>query len=144
MTRILAAGTFDHLHKGHKHYLEMASKLGDELYVVVARDSNVIKIKNIEPTHNQEERKKAVENLPYVTEAIIGNKGDLYKIIEELKPDIIAMGYDQAPGKAVLEKELKSRGLTAKIIRFSDDQALEPTKFKSSVLRKSEKQHHNL
>jgi FAD synthetase len=41
MVRILATGTFDILHPGHLRYLSEAKELGDELYVIVARDSMV-------------------------------------------------------------------------------------------------------
>ena len=39
--RIVATGTFDILHPGHLFYLEESKKLGDELFVIVARDANV-------------------------------------------------------------------------------------------------------
>ncbi len=41
MVRVLATGTFDILHPGHLRYLSEAKALGDELYVIVARDSMV-------------------------------------------------------------------------------------------------------
>ncbi|MEE9489142.1 MAG: adenylyltransferase/cytidyltransferase family protein, partial [Thermoplasmata archaeon] len=46
MVRVMASGVFDLLHTGHLHYLEEAKKLGDELIVVVARDSTVRKEKH--------------------------------------------------------------------------------------------------
>jgi cytidyltransferase-like protein len=39
--RVVATGTFDILHPGHIYYLEESRKLGDELWVIVARDANV-------------------------------------------------------------------------------------------------------
>ena len=39
--RVVATGTFDLLHPGHLYYLEESKKLGDELWVIVARDANV-------------------------------------------------------------------------------------------------------
>ncbi|MDL5503512.1 MAG: adenylyltransferase/cytidyltransferase family protein, partial [Candidatus Methanoperedens sp.] len=41
MVRVLATGTFDILHPGHLLYLSKARALGDELYVIVARDSMI-------------------------------------------------------------------------------------------------------
>jgi FAD synthetase len=41
LTRVLATGTFDLLHPGHVYFLTQARALGDELFVIVARDSNV-------------------------------------------------------------------------------------------------------
>jgi len=48
----------------------------------------------------------------------------MYKVVEELRPDIIAIGYDQTFDEKVLEDELKKRGLNVKVVRmshFSDD-----------------------
>ncbi|MCJ7794379.1 MAG: adenylyltransferase/cytidyltransferase family protein, partial [Methanoregulaceae archaeon] len=41
MKRVVATGTFDLLHPGHLYYLEQSKKLGDELFVIVARNTNV-------------------------------------------------------------------------------------------------------
>jgi Glycerol-3-phosphate cytidylyltransferase (EC 2.7.7.39) len=41
VVRVLATGTFDILHPGHLLYLEEARALGDELYVIVAREKNI-------------------------------------------------------------------------------------------------------
>ena len=41
LTRVLATGTFDLLHPGHVYFLTQARAMGDELFVIVARDSNV-------------------------------------------------------------------------------------------------------
>lgn len=41
MIRVVATGTFDILHPGHLWYLEQSAALGDELYVIVARDVNI-------------------------------------------------------------------------------------------------------
>ena len=43
MIRVMATGVFDIIHLGHIHYLTESKKLGDELVVVVARDSTAIK-----------------------------------------------------------------------------------------------------
>jgi len=40
-TRVVATGTFDILHSGHVLYLCKARALGDELWVIVARESTI-------------------------------------------------------------------------------------------------------
>lgn len=43
--KVMAFGTFDLFHPGHQYYLSEASKSGDELIVVIARDLRVEHIK---------------------------------------------------------------------------------------------------
>lgn len=114
MARVMASGVFDLLHIGHLYYLEEAKKYGDELIVVVACDETVRKKKH-EPIMPAEERRKLVEALKPVDKAVIGYEDDFLRIVEEIKPDIIALGYDQH--FEGLEEKLKERGIKAKIVR---------------------------
>lgn len=115
----MATGVFDLIHLGHVHYLEEAKRLGDELVVVVARDSTVRREKH-EPITPEEFRRHLVESLKPVDKAILGGEGDMYQVVEELKPDIIALGYDQFHDAEKIEKELKERGLDAKVVRLTE------------------------
>ena len=114
MARVMASGVFDLLHIGHLYYLEEAKKYGDELIVVVACDETVRKKKH-EPIMPAEERRKLVESLKPVDKAVIGYEDDFLRIVEEIKPDIIALGYDQH--FEGLEEMLKKRGIKVKIVR---------------------------
>src|SRR3989338_11029882 len=92
---VLAFGTFDLLHPGHISYLRQAKALGKRLVVVIATDSNVEKIKGKRPLNSQEARKELVEALKIVDEALIGFEDDMIKSVEKVKPEIVALGYDQ-------------------------------------------------
>jgi FAD synthetase len=121
LTRILATGTFDLLHPGHIYFLTQARVLGDELFVIVARDSNVThKPKPIVP---EEQRLEMVSALEIVDKALLGSEKDMFEPLKQIKPDIIALGYDQRFDAEILEKELIKRELPAKVIRvpFSKD-----------------------
>jgi len=118
MVRVMASGVFDLLHSGHLHFLEEARKLGDELVVVVATDKTVRERKH-EPITGQDMRLKMVSALRPVDMAVLGKEGDMFEIVAELKPDIIALGFDQAHDEAFIEKELAQRGLGAKVIRLA-------------------------
>lgn len=131
--KVLAFGTFDIFHPGHEHYLQEAGRLGDELYVVVARDETVQKVKGRLPHNNEERRLENIRSLPYVAFATLGYPGDKYRIIEELKPDILAIGYDQTSFVEGLAEKLAARGLNPKIVRFT--RGHEPEKYKSSKMR---------
>jgi FAD synthetase len=94
--RVLCCGTFDHLHPGHEAFLRQAAALGDELYVVVARDENVVRFKGRPPEQGEEDRRRAVESLGLARQVRLGNPGaDLLQVVAEIAPDIIALGYDQ-------------------------------------------------
>ena len=102
MTTVMAQGTFDLLHPGHIKYLEKSSSLGDELVVVIARDSRVEDRKNLAFT--EEERKEILQGLEAVDKAILGSEGDIYSTVKEVDPDIITIGYDQDHSKNKVKK----------------------------------------
>jgi FAD synthetase len=117
MVTVMATGTFDLLHMGHIYYLREAKKLGDRLIVVVATDSTVRKLKH-EPITPQETRVCLIKELKMVDEAYLGHEDDMYAIVEEIKPDIIALGFDQIHDEATIKNELKKRKLHAKVVRL--------------------------
>lgn len=125
-------GTFDALHPGHEDYFRQAREHGDHLVVVVARDTTVVDVKGDLPSMNEEARLMAVQNHPLVDEAVLGNPDDKYRIIEEVQPDIICLGYDQETFTDTLDVELTRRGLAANVMRC---EAYFPDTFKSSLLR---------
>ncbi len=94
MKKVLVFGTFDVFHKGHEYFLKESKKYGDKLLVVIARDETVKKVKGKNPKNNENKRKKVVEDSGLVDKAVLGYKDDRYKIIEELKPGVICLGYD--------------------------------------------------
>jgi len=116
LTRILATGTFDLLHPGHIYFLTQARALGDELFVIVARDSNVThKPKPIVP---EEQRLEMVSALGIVDKALLGSEKDMFEPLKHIRPDIIALGYDQRFNAENLEEELAKRGLPANVVRI--------------------------
>ncbi len=118
----MASGVFDILHPGHVFFLEEAKKLGDELVVVVARDSTARKLKH-QPIMNEEIRAKMVAALKPVDIVVLGHEDDMFKTVEEIKPDIIALGYDQVFNENYIIGECLKRGLNIKVVRlqkFSD------------------------
>lgn len=123
MVRVMASGVFDILHLGHLHYLNESKKLGDELIVVIATDNTVRKLKH-EPITNENTRLELVKSLKPVDSVVLGNEGDMYKIVEEIKPDIITLGYDQEHDEKKIKQELTDRNIDAKVVRlpkFADD-----------------------
>lgn len=119
MVKVMATGTFDLLHPGHIYYLKEAKKLGDTLAVVVATDATVRKLKH-EPVNPEEIRLNLIKELKIVDKAYLGHEDDMYEIVEEIKPDIIALGFDQIHDENKIKSELKKRKINAKIVRLSE------------------------
>lgn len=122
---VLASGTFDLLHLGHVRFLEEAKKSGGEnaeLVVIVARDSTVKARKGKKPIMPEDQRRALVESLSVVDEAILGWEDfSIEKVIERIKPDIIAVGHDQDGIEKEVQKAIKEKKISieiAKIGRF--------------------------
>ena len=132
MKKVLVFGTFDIFHPGHDFFLKKAKSYGNELYIVVSRDSTVKEVKSRLPVNTENKRVEVLNTLSYVNNVRLGYKGDKYKIIEEIRPDLICLGYDQNVFTQNLEEELLKRGLKVKIIRI---EAFKPEIYKSSNIR---------
>ena len=122
---VLASGTFDLLHLGHVRFLEEAKKSGGknaELIVIVARDSTVKARKGKKTIMPEDQRRALVESLKVVDEAILGWEDfSIDKVIEKIKPDVIAVGHDQDEIEREVMKAIKEKRINievAKIGRF--------------------------
>ena len=134
MTKVLVFGTFDGLHEGHKNFFKQAKEFGSHLIVVVGRDSTILKTKGRLPKFGEQERLKAVQDCGLVDEARLGNENmSPYVVIEEIKPDIICLGYDQTHFTEKLAVALKVMGMEK--VNVERLKAFEPEKYKSSLLR---------
>jgi len=127
--RVVCAGTFDHLHPGHLNFLEQAAALGDELIVIIARDETVKRIKGIAPEHDENCRRMNVTSTGIPARVVLGYlQNDLFSILNELLPEIVAIGYDQR----VSEEEIKARFPSCSVVRLKP---FHPERFKSSFYR---------
>lgn len=119
---VLASGTFDLLHLGHVKYLEEAKKAGGrhaKLVVIVARDKTVQRRKGAKPVMPEEHRRALVESLKVVDEAILGYEDfDIGMVIEKLKPDVIAVGYDQEGIEQQVRRAVAQRNLPVKVVKI--------------------------
>ena len=115
---VLAGGVFDIIHPGHIHTLTAAKALGDVLVVAIATDKTAQKMKKMTPLHNQELRCELVSSLSMVDEAIIGHEEDIFETVKEVKPDIIALGYDQIHQEKSISDGCKRISLDVEIVRL--------------------------
>lgn len=133
---VLTFWAFDLLHLGHEHYLSNAKKYWDFLITIVGTDKNIEKLKGKAPDHSQEERKKTLESVEISDKVIIWNEDNPMKWIDTYRPLSICLWYDQAWFADKIESYLKENNIVSNIIRLW---ALEPGKFKSSILKKLRK-----
>jgi len=117
--KILVAGTFEILHPGHIELFKRAWEKG-RVYVIVSRDTNAEKFKKRPIVVPEEQRRRVVEAIRYVHRAVLGDKDDLLKPVEEIKPDIILLGPDQGVSEEWLRKELEKRGVNARVERLEE------------------------
>ena len=119
---VLAGGVYDILHLGHLAVLTEAKTHGDALVVVVATDVTVETLKGRRPVFPEEDRRALVESLKPVDAAILGYEdvGMGYEqVIDEVKPDVIALGYDQDTLARTVTELVKRKGMKIEIVRLS-------------------------
>jgi FAD synthetase len=119
---VVASGTFDLLHFGHVRFLEEAKRTGGEdakLVVIVARDSTVMNRKAERPVMSEDQRRALVEALEVVDEAILGFEDfSIGRVIERIRPDVIAVGHDQEGIEREVRKAVTQKGLDIKVVRI--------------------------
>jgi cytidyltransferase-like protein len=138
---VVVAGTFDGLHAGHLHLFSFArrkaatlekklKRKGVKLQVIIARDSNVLRIKGSRPLHDETERAGLVSSLRQVDGVVLGHPTNFMESLKKIKPDMVVLGYDQAPG---MEQRLLESGYKT----FARATAYKGHKLKSSKLKKN-------
>ncbi len=142
-TVVLASGVFDLLHLGHVKFLEEAKKAGGsnaKLFVIIARDSTVEKTKGRKPVMPENQRLSLVESLKVVDDAALGLEDfDIGNVIENIKPDVVALGYDQLDMENLVKKYVAMHNLKTKIVRvgkFEADDLDSSSKIRKKIVEK--------
>ena len=140
---VLASGVFDLLHLGHVRFLEDAKKAGGpdaKLIVIIAKDSTAEKLKGRKPIMSEDQRRALVESLRVVDEAVLGYEGlDIGEVLEEIKPDVIALGYDQSEMEQEVKEYLLKHKLGVSIVRigkYGENTLDSSTKIKQKIIDK--------
>ena len=138
---VLAGGVFDIIHPGHINTLNAAKELGDVLVVVVATDKTAVKMKKRKPLHNAQLRQELVSSLNMVDLCIIGNDEDIFKTVDLVKPQIIALGYDQIHQEKFITEGCKKINLDIKVARLESPR---PETSSSTIEKEYGKDIHGL
>lgn len=128
MTKVIAFGTFDIVHPGHLFFLKEAKKLGDFLVVVIARDQTVARLKKHPTKNNETARLSQVTSFGVADKVVLGSLTDIFEVVRQENPDIVALGYDQTFFTDELSNNIHSK---TKIVRLP---SFKPDIFKSSKL----------
>ena len=140
---VLASGVFDLLHLGHVKFLEAAKKAGGKnakLLVIVARDSTVQDAKGRRPIMPENQRLALVESLKVVDDAVLGLEDfDVGDVIQRIKPDVIALGYDQEKMEKRVREYVEKNRLNVKVERvgkFGQDELDSSSKIRQKIVEK--------
>ena len=118
LTVVFAGGVFDIIHPGHIHTLEAARRLGDMLVVVVATDATAKRMKRRAPLHSQDQRRRLVASLSVVDLCLVGDESDIFRTVDRVRPQVIALGYDQVHQEKFIMDGCRRLGLDARIARL--------------------------
>lgn len=139
---MLATGVFDILHPGHLRFLEESKRRGGRgarLVVVVARDETVLDRKGRRPILPENERRRLVQALRVVDSAVLGHKKlDLLGVLQEVKPKIVTVGYDQNQIRQAVQKVIDKEKLPIGVVqirKFGPTPLNSSTKIKSRIAR---------
>jgi D-beta-D-heptose 7-phosphate kinase/D-beta-D-heptose 1-phosphate adenosyltransferase len=101
-TIVFTNGVYDLLHAGHVTLLEKAARLGDVLVVGINTDASVKRFKGpLRPITGERDRAKVLAALEAVDYVTFFSEDTPYRLIQQLKPDILVKGGDYARGEIV-------------------------------------------
>jgi len=103
-------GFFDLIHRGHVHILRQAKAAGDLLIVALNSDRSVSRIKGprrpVMPETDRVELIAAMEMVDYV---VVFDEPDPYKLIDAIRPNVLAKGGDwkieEVVGADIVERD---------------------------------------
>jgi FAD synthetase len=138
---VLASGVFDLLHLGHVKFLEEAKKTGGknaELVVIIARDDTIEKLKGSRPVMSENQRRALVESLKVVDESVLGLEPySIAAVIEKIKPDVVALGYDQISMEKKVKEYVEKHKLNIIVVRvgkFEEDELDSSSKIRKKIV----------
>jgi len=110
-TVVFTNGCFDLLHIGHVHYLAAARAEGDLLVVGLNSDRSVRAIKGERrPIVPDAERAEILAGLACVDFVTVFEEADPMRVIQALRPDVLAKGRDWAESEIIGADVVKHKG----------------------------------
>jgi D-beta-D-heptose 7-phosphate kinase/D-beta-D-heptose 1-phosphate adenosyltransferase len=118
-TVVFTNGCFDLLHRGHLHVLRAAKACGDILIVAVNSDRSVNTIKGASrPVLPESDRAELIAALEMVDYVVLFDEPDPYRLIETLRPDVLAKGGDWSENQIVGADIVRQSGGRVAVIPY--------------------------
>ncbi|MCP4040293.1 MAG: D-glycero-beta-D-manno-heptose 1-phosphate adenylyltransferase [bacterium] len=123
---VFTNGCFDLLHIGHVRSLEQAAGLGDKLVVAVNSDASVRRLKgNDRPLVAARQRAEMIASLSCVDWVVVFATNTPLRLIEAVRPEVLAKGGDWARAEIVGGNEVESWG--GRVVRLREIPGLRTT-----------------
>ena len=108
---VFTNGCFDLLHVGHVRYLKEARGLGDCLVIGLNSDQSMRQIKDpARPLISEDQRAEVLAALECVDYIVLFDEADPFKLIEEIRPDVLVKGADWSMDKIIGADLVQSYG----------------------------------
>ncbi|MFC1481747.1 D-glycero-beta-D-manno-heptose-7-phosphate kinase [Candidatus Neomarinimicrobiota bacterium] len=108
---VFTNGCFDILHAGHVSYLNTARSLGSKLVVGLNTDRSVTRLKGpSRPIMGEQDRARVLAGLGAVDAICFFDEDTPLKLIEAIKPNILAKGADYSEDQVVGAQEVQASG----------------------------------
>lgn len=108
---VLTNGCFDLLHAGHIRLFSASRQLGDQLVVAIDDDQSVRELKGDgRPVIRAEERVRILSALGSIDYVTVFASGELDRVIEALRPDVLTKGSNYAAEEVVGHKLVEKLG----------------------------------
>ncbi len=133
---VFTNGCFDILHPGHAGYLEQARELGDRLVVAVNGDESISRLKGPgRPINPVDSRMALLSKLESVDWVVSFDDDTPEKLLEALKPDILAKGGDYDKKSVVGWEIVENYGGKVEVLTLFD--SFSTTSIVEKVLEKN-------
>jgi D-beta-D-heptose 7-phosphate kinase/D-beta-D-heptose 1-phosphate adenosyltransferase len=118
---VFTNGCFDLLHAGHVKYLQKARSFGDMLVLGLNSDASVRRLKGDKrPLIGETERAHILAALDCIDYLVIFDDDTPLRVIEALRPDILAKGGDYTLDGVVGREIVESYGGRVELVEFVD------------------------
>jgi len=121
---VFTNGCFDLLHVGHVTYLERARRYGHRLVVGLNTDASVRGLKGPDrPLIREDDRARVLAALASVDAVVLFDEATPLRLIEALRPDVLAKGADYREEDVVGAAEVKSWGGRVVLVPLVEDRS---------------------
>jgi D-beta-D-heptose 7-phosphate kinase/D-beta-D-heptose 1-phosphate adenosyltransferase len=119
---VLTNGCFDLLHAGHIRLFQASRQMGDVLVVAIDDDESVRKLKGAgRPVLRAQERVRILSALDSVDYVMVFVAGELPRLIENLRPDILTKGSNYAAAEVFGRDLVEKHGGRVALVKVTEE-----------------------